>query len=777
MGVDLRNAVKAGLMTAASAVAAASVAHAQSSTPPASPGAAGVQEIGEVIVTAQKRAQNLNDVPISMAVVDGAAMKQAGVRSAEDLYKLVPGLSFTETQFDAPVFTLRGVGFNDSSLAAAPTVSVYVDQVPLPYSAMTRGGVLDLDHVEVLKGPQGTLFGENSTGGAINFIAAKPTKTFQAGAELSYGSFNTVNAEGFVSGPLADGLTARLALSTDQSGDWQRSTTRHDSLGATDVVTGRLLVDYAPSDSFTLELNVNGWRDRSDSQAAQFVGLFAAVPGPLPPAIANEPVVTTPRAADWSPGLAFRRNNAFFQGAAKAEIAIAPHLTVTSLTSYDHFTREGLNAASGTPTQDLNLGLGGAISTFDQELRLAGDYDAAHWVVGANYEDDRIHDHQVVFLQDSPGSFVGPFQFKTAVDDSRNRVKTTAVFANLDYQLAGAFSVIAGARYTRSDTRFSGCSLDSGAGDLSTIFGFIQGVLLGVPATARPGQCITLLPNGSTGPVVASLNQDNVSGRLGLNYKFTGGGLAYATVSRGFKAGGFPTLAASSSAQLAPVTQEKLTAYEMGFKAPLFDRTVQLTGAVFYYDYGDKQFSGRVQDPVFGQLQKLVNIPRSRVEGAELTAQWIPVRHLNLYGSMTYLDTRIRRNRDGTDFVNFTEFGALQAFTGNSFPYTPRWQANAGASYDWSLSDKLDGFVSGDLSYRSATNGSLEEDPRLRIAAYTLVNLNAGVKTQDGRWRLSAYGKNVFNRYYWNNALHVQDTIVRYTGMPAQYGVAISYRY
>lgn len=768
--------MKTGLLTAASAIAFASVAHAQTSAP-AGAGSSSVQEIGEVIVTAQKRAQNLNDVPISMAVVGGEAMKQAGVRSAEDLYKLVPGLSFTETQFDAPVFTLRGVGFNDSSLAAAPTVSVYVDQVPLPYSAMTRGGTLDLDHVEVLKGPQGTLFGENSTGGAINFIAAKPTKTLQAGAELSYGSFNTVNAEGFISGPLAEGLTARLAVSTDQSGDWQHSTTRHDTLGSTDVMTGRLLVDYAPSDTLKLELNLNGWRDRSDSQAAQFVGLFAAVPGPLPPAIANEPVVTTPRAADWAPGLAFKRDNAFFQGAAKAEITIAPQLTVTSITSYDRFTRAGLDAASGTPTQDLNIGLGGAITVFDQELRLAGDYDATHWVVGANYEDDRIHDRQVVFLQDSPGSFVGPFQFKTAVDDSQNHVKTSAVFANLDQRVAGAVSIIAGARYTRSDTRFNGCSLDSGAGDLSTIFGFIQGVLLKVPVTAKPGQCITLQANGSTGPVITSLNQDNVSGRLGVNYKFADGGLAYATVSRGFKAGGFPTLAASSSAQLTPVTQEKLTAYEAGFKAPLLDRALQLTGAVFYYDYGDKQFSGRVQDPVFGQLQKLVNIPRSAVEGGELTAQWIPVRHLNLFGSVTYLDTRIHRNRDGTNFVNFTEFGALQSFTGNSFPYTPRWQANAGASYDWTLNERLDAFVSGDASYRSATNGSLEEDPRLRIAAYTLVNLTAGVKTQDGRWKLSAFGKNIFNQYYWGNALHVQDTLVRYTGMPAQYGVTVSYRY
>jgi iron complex outermembrane receptor protein len=583
----------------------------------AAPGEASTQ-LEEIVVTAQKRAQNLSDVPISVAVVGAEQLQQAGVRTAEDLYKVVPGLSFTETQFDAPVFTLRGVGFNDSSLAAAPTVSVYVDQVPLPYSAMTRGGTLDVDQVEVLKGPQGTLFGENSTGGAINFTAAKPTDSFAAGAGLSYGSFNAVNAQGFVSGPLANDLTARLAVSADEGGSWQQSTTRDASLGASDVITGRLLLDYRPLDALKIEINLNGWHDGSDTQAAQFVGLFPAVPGPLPAATANEPIVTSSRAADWTPGLAFHRDNTFYQGSIRADWSLDTELTLTSITAYDRFDRRGLQDASGTPTLDLNLGVGGGISTYDQELRLAGDSDRLHWIVGGNYEDDMIHDHQVVYLSDSPASYVGPFQYKSVVDDSMNDVRTSAMFGNMEYTLAGGLAAIAGARYTRSDTHYRGCSLDSGAGDLSTLFGFIQSALLEVPATAQPGQCVTLLPDGSTGEFIDDLNQHNVSWKLGLNYKLAAGSLVYANVSRGYKAGGFPTLGASSTAQLQPVTQEEITAYEVGFKAPLLERSLQLSGALFYYNYNNKQFSGRIEDPIFGQLQELVNIPRSDVEGAEL---------------------------------------------------------------------------------------------------------------------------------------------------------------
>jgi len=772
---------KFGLLAATSSLAITSVAHAQTASPsagaPPAPVSSQTTQVGEIVVTAQKRTQKVNDVPISVAVVSNQQLRQAGVRTTEDLYKVVPGLTFTETQFDAPVFALRGVGFNDSSLAAAPTVSVYVDQVPLPYSAMTRGGLLDLDHVEVLEGPQGTLFGENSTGGAINFIAAKPTHAFAAGADVSYGTFNTVNADGFVSGPLADGLTARLAVSADESGPWQQSTTRDASLGDTNVITGRLLLDYRPTDRLKVEVNLNGWHDGSDTQAAQFIGLFPAVPGPLPPSIANEPIVTSPRAADWTPGLPLRRNNNFYQGSIRADWLLAPQLTVTSITSYDNFSRKGLQDASGTPTMDLNLGVGGGITTFDQELRLAGDFDRLHWVVGGNYEQDQIHDHQVVYLGDSPASYVGPFHYSSVVDDSRNTVDTYAVFASAEYRLIGGLSATGGVRYTESNTRFRGCSLDSGAGDIAALFGYLQTQVLHVPETAAPGQCATLLANNSTGYFSDELNQNNASWKFGLNYKFEAGSLVYASVSRGYKAGGFPTLGASSYTQLEPVTQEKLTSYEAGVKTPLLDRSVQINADIFYYDYDDKQILGTVEDPIFGQLQKLVNIPRSDVEGAELAAQWTPIRHLNVYGSATYLDTQIDKNPNGANFVNYTQFGSLESFTGEGFPFTPKWQFNAGLNYSWALNSKYDAFAGADVSYRSATNGGLGEDPRLGIDAYTLLNLTTGIKTEDGRWSLSAFGKNVTNAYYWNNALHVQDTIVRYTGMPAQYGVTLAYRY
>ena len=178
--------------------------------------------IAEIIVTAQKRQQSVNDVPISITTASGSDLLSKGITSTADLAKIVPGLSAPPSPYNVPVYSLRGVGFYESSLSASPTVAVYTDEVPLPFSAMTKAASLDVERVEVLKGPQGTLFGNNTTGGAINYIANKPTDKFEAGFDLSYGRFNTFDFQGFVSGALTEGLNARIAARTIQSGDWQK---------------------------------------------------------------------------------------------------------------------------------------------------------------------------------------------------------------------------------------------------------------------------------------------------------------------------------------------------------------------------------------------------------------------------------------------------------------------------------------------------------------------------------------------------------------------------
>ena len=178
--------------------------YAQTATQGASPSAsAQTTDVAEVVVTAQKRSERVQDVPVSITAASGQQLRKMGVTSAADLERVVPGFTYALSQYGNPIFTIRGVGFYEEAVSAQPDVTVYVDQIPLPYSHMTEGAPLDVDRVEVLKGPQGTLFGQNATGGVINYIAAKPTNDFHYGVDGTYGSFNEADLGGYVSGPLS----------------------------------------------------------------------------------------------------------------------------------------------------------------------------------------------------------------------------------------------------------------------------------------------------------------------------------------------------------------------------------------------------------------------------------------------------------------------------------------------------------------------------------------------------------------------------------------------
>lgn len=211
------------LACAASSLALATAAQAQDATAALPQDDA---QIGDIIVTAQKREQSINNVGMSINAASADTLAQRGVSNPEDLVKVVPGLVVTPSLIQTPVYTIRGIGFYDSTLASSPAVTVYVDEVPLVSPLMTLGASLDLERVEVLKGPQGTLFNQNSTGGAINYIAAKPTENLEAGGTFSLERFGKVDATGFVSGPITSNLRARLSGRTVQGGEWQYSLTR-----------------------------------------------------------------------------------------------------------------------------------------------------------------------------------------------------------------------------------------------------------------------------------------------------------------------------------------------------------------------------------------------------------------------------------------------------------------------------------------------------------------------------------------------------------------------
>lgn len=297
---------------------------------------------GEIIVTAQKREQSINKVGISITAATQETLVDRGVNDTADLVKIVPGFNYTPTHYNAPVYTIRGIGFYETTLSATPAVTVYVDQVPLPFAVMTRGAALDLERVEVLKGPQGTLFGQNSTGGAVNYVAAKPTDRWVAGFGVGFGRFATGDVNGYLSGPLNDTVSFRVAGKGMLGGGWQRSYTRDDKNGKVEQFQGRFLLDWKPNDSLKFEASLSGWVDRSDVLAGQLVAIQPQVPAGLFPEVANYPLAPArPRAADWTPGFNDRDED-FYQASLRGDLTF-DFGTLTSITSYARYTNRSEN--------------------------------------------------------------------------------------------------------------------------------------------------------------------------------------------------------------------------------------------------------------------------------------------------------------------------------------------------------------------------------------------------------------------------------------------------
>ncbi|PXA83989.1 TonB-dependent receptor [Nostoc sp. 3335mG] len=766
------------MLAGASVIAAATLAaaaHAQDTAPAAQPAAAPAPPSSgapEIIVTANKRAENINKVGLTITAIGANALSERSIQSVDDIAKAVPGLSYTNSANNTPVYTLRGVGFYDTSLGSYPANSVYLDQVPLPFPVMTNLTAFDLERIEVLKGPQGTLFGQNSTGGAINYIAAKPTDTFHAGIEGSFGRFNDLSGTAFISGPLAPGLTARFALRAEHSDPWQYSYTRDAKNGATRDVAGRMLVDWQASDTLKFELNLNAWRDDSDPEAVQYYKFNQQAISNTPPVEAYPRAPMTARAADWSADNDMFGHRVLKQAALRGDWTFAPDVTLTSITAYTHFNERGAMDQDGTALSDIDLQpYFGHINSFSQEVRIANanTHDRFRWVVGGNYSRDKVFYDERLLYGDSSAFFNDG-----GIDQSENysdqRMRNIAGFASGEFDITHTLTLKGGVRYTQSDRSASICNHDGGDGKTAAFFNSVFGLNLGID------DCFGLAFDPTTGtfsapdPFRGTLNEHNVSWRGGLDYKPSDNVLFYVNISKGYKAGEFGNINASTVSQYVPAKQESILDYEGGFKVQMFDHKLSVNGALFYMDYKNKQLRSKEIDAVFGVLDAIINIPKSHLEGGEIEINAAPVRGLTLGFTADYIKSKIDR------YTGVNAGGVTADFKGSTVPFTPKWQIGANMRYETNLSADLKLFASPQLTYRSSTYAIVGETPDYKIASYLLLDAQIGIESSAG-WKAFIWGKNITNKYYWTNVVAGQDTIVRYAGRPATYGVTLGYKF
>lgn len=795
----------------------------------------------EIIVTANKREQALNDVGLTITAATGESLGERGIKGPEDLAKLVPGFTFTQSLYSTPVYTLRGIGLYDATFGAAPSVSIYTDEVPRNVPVLSDGLDLDIERLEVLKGPQGTLFGQSSTGGAINYILGKPTDSFEAGGFASYERFDRFELSGYVSGPLSETLRARLAVKGVTGGGWQRSLSRDEENGKERKLMGRLTLDFEPANGINLRFTATGARDRSDPLAPQFAGTllniyesqaalaasgnpygivdaarFQSLTDPASPgfdasfagrqttvvgrlssanpavaagadALLGTTVSNNARDAEWTPGLIGKSDNDFFQFALRGDFEVSDAITITTNTAYAKKNLAYSQDLDGTTARVVDVPLDGSVEAFNQELRLGGDSGGVNWIVGASFDDIRTKQNNFFFLSDYSAN---ADLITLTLNNFTSKQQSFGLFGNIEAEIGTNFTVQGGVRYTKNKLDASYCYNDP-AIDTAQGAAFLFGAALNsVPITILPGQCFPTTGDLLLGtaqstltPVESSLDEDNISFRVGANYKFDGGTLLYATVSQGYKAGIFSAIGASRVNQYTPATQEKVIAYEAGFKAPIGNRRVQLNGAAFYYDYSDKQVRGRVQDTVFGLLEKMLNVPESYIWGLEADFTAEPVDGLNLSAGATYLKSKVTgdytQTPDGLAIYNAAGFTGN--FKGSKLPYTPKFSANFDAQYEAELSDNLKAFLGGTVVYQGKQNATFEtavlRADDFVIPSHTTLDLRAGVAAVDDRWRVSVFGRNVTNESYITAVSTFLDTLVRYRGKPSVYGVSVQFKY
>ena len=816
-----RSVLLAGIGLAAMAATPAS-AQTADEAPAASPG----NDV--IVVTAQRRAEAINDIGLSIQAFSGDTLENLHVTSTEDLQAVVPSLNVSRGYQGIPIYTLRGIGFNTINLSATSTVGTYQDEVALAYPFMNSGPVYDLDRVEVLKGPQGTLYGRNTTGGLINFISAKPKfGEFSGGVTVEGGSEQTLNSEGHLNIPLGDVVAARIAFRTEDSWEgWQHSISRDEKLGEVHRYGGRLTLTAEPVDGMKIELGANFWINKSDTLAGQAVGftpntdpdsgtvfsLFNA-PG-LADYVAANGGKWDSNSADWAPrsvrgadiGIGpgidgpLQEDSDFVGLRGLIQFDLTSDLSFISLTGYNRVTRDAKYDWSGAPYEILIQHAEGRIESISQELRFQGSTGPADWVVGGYYANDTLTDtnqtllgqnanvgaiRALIFQLDllnspfnSPGYTAADVaqSFRTYRDQAAFDTETWSLFASADWQLAETLKLTTGVRYTKDRQDYEGCSRSIGDSMLPNVNLFNRAFFFQVygyfTAPITTDQCNTFdVDTGTFGPVTSSLKEDNVAWRGALTWEPSDDTLVYASVSRGYKSGSTPVNAANIATQNRPARQEELTAYEVGTKLGLANRRVNLNLAAFYYDYRDKQLAVYFADPIYTTLLRLDNIPKSRAYGLDGDVSIYLTDNLNLSLAATWLKTEIQ------GYVGIDAAGQSLDYDGYRFPYSPEFSGAATITYDAPVSDTLGIRAILNGRYQSKTSSTIEDFDPLAIKAYGILNASLGLYDQSGKWDVSIWGRNITDTYYWMSAATNANTAVRFPGRSPSYGITAKFNF
>ena len=754
--INLRTALLVGVAVATMPLAAP--AFAQDAQQGASEGG---NTSGDIVVTAQRREQNINKVPISITAVSGEDLSRQGISDARGIASQTPGLVFDggASQGLNAFVTIRGVAQVDYSEHQEMPNAVYLDEVYVPTTSMVAVPVYDMQRAEALRGPQGTLFGRNSTGGLVQFITRDPGKELNGFGELRYGSYNRVWAEGAIGGPISENIGVRLA-GYYQSGDGyfkNHNTTPGDNANGFEQKAWGL--------RGKIKLTAGDWTATltgSLNHSPRHVeGVYKALPSYFDPATGQNSILppnvdaygtgpgNDPRgyrdpSTDGHEG-SFNSKNSwlskrFDYATLKIQGPISDGITLSSITSYTIGKIDYSEDSDSTPFEVFNFRAFGTTKQISEELRLNGDSDKVNWTLGAYFLDLR-------------GTYGTDFDFVIANTLYPNRysqqTQSFAVFGQLEYKITDRLSTTIGARYTHDKKHFESVNQEIYPGCAE---------VYGEPTC----QNYNFTDAGLSGTPLEGLNRQShgdFAGKVALNFQATPDLLVYASISRGIRGGGFNATADGYlPITKTPFKNESVMAYEVGLKADLFNGLANVRTSVFYYDYKNLQTFN------YNGIASSVSNNNARFYGGEAELSSRPWKGAKLGLGLALLNAKVFNVNLGSGPVNLEPVKAPGVTFNGSFAQTidlGDFQLNASA----------------DVNYIGKHKANLADSNITNIPGSWITNARIGIgQTQNG-WELYGFVHNLFDvdrkTFGYDNTFNPVDLALLSYAEPRMFGVGV----
>jgi len=674
----------------------------------------------EITITAERRETSLQTTPVAVTAFDPAQLEEQGITDPRDLAGRVPSLfePLRSTAYSTQLYDIRGIGEIDTY--PQPAVGIYIDDVYLPRGVGTMTDIPNLSDIEVLRGPQGTLYGRNTSAGLLRFVTPDPNEEVIAWTQFGFGNYGDFENQSVLSGPIVDGkLYFSIAYDHRQRDGWTHDVTTGQDVNNIDLDIVRLKLRFTPTDKLDIVIAADGTEDGSSASYYTPVRQPNGVGGaPFNPNLtwAHDPAQNRQEDAGVSATITYKLDD---------ELSLK---SISSLRSFHGF----YSYDNGGEFWDLGQSQSGFEDhDWTQEVQLQGNYGPLNFTTGLFYYHElftnpRVNESVSGHNSDNIGAI--------SAFDPRQQVDSYAIYGQAEYKITSALTATLGGRYTLDEQHFADAGLSEAGVQL----------VYPPPANLEPILATGIPATFSKFKSDRSDHWPNFSPKVGLQYQWDPDFMTYASFAEGYKSGGFDIRGATFVDATTPFLPETVKTYETGFKSELFDHTLRFNGDVYYNQINDLQLDAVDYTAAPPSIVR-VNAGKAYTEGFEAETSWIPTKGLEWDNNVSYL---------WTDYTYFTatlpgNFVGATTLIGKRIPLAPRWNFDTAVTYELPFNAVGTWRTSADVEFHSKAYSDIFNTPEVDIPTQYFVNLSLGYTAPDDHWSATFAIKNLFDRQ-WN---------------------------